>query len=57
MATLKSVKKFKMPELKKQKDFTYKVVQFCNGSRLSREISQDLETWTFVNASLSNLTY
>lgn len=57
MATQKSIKKFKMPELRKQKDFTYKVVQFCNGSRLSREISDVLETWTFVNASLSNLTY
>ena len=53
------LKKFVMPAVPKRNGFTTKCVTFCNGSRLSWEISKDgtSETWTFVNASLSDLTY
>jgi len=46
-----------MPALQKRSGFTQKVMNFCNGSRLVREISDDKEIWTFNNASLSELTY
>lgn len=57
MATLKANKSKKTIATKK--GFTNKEVTFCNGSRLTWEISNDntVENWTFYNASLSNLTY
>lgn len=53
----KSKTKTKLGNSSAPKGAVQKVVNFCNGSRIVRNIFNDREEWTFFNQALSDLTY